>query len=254
MRFVGVDLAWGPRSRTGLAALDAEGTLLDLTELRSDEDILTWLRPWTGGPCLVAVDAPLIVTNPTGRRRCEAELGAVFARHHAGPHPTNTSRPHMAGGTRALRLADALGLDVDPASPTVRRAIEVYPHPATIALFGLATTVKYKHKQGRDLDLLRTESLRLVGLVETLESADPPLHVRDHATWAAVRTAVSDATRKVDLKVVEDMVDAVLCAYIGLYSVRKPELTTTYGDLADGYIVTPSLPARNRRHLPSLMR
>ena len=242
MRFIGVDLAWGARNRTGLAAVDDDGTLLDLVELRSDDDILAWLRPHTAGPCLVAIDAPLIVTNPTGRRRCEAELGAVFARHQAGPHPTNLARPELASGTRALRIADALGLDVDPRSPAERRAIEVYPHPATIALFGLNTTVKYKHKPGRDLDLLRTESLRLVGLVESLERADPPLCVRDHPPWDAVRQAVSGATRKVDLKAVEDMVDAVVCAYVAMYSVRKPELTTTYGDVTEGYIVTPSLP------------
>ncbi len=242
MRFVGVDLAWGQRSRTGLAVLDEEGTLLDLAERRTDDDVLAWLRRWTEGPCLVAIDAPLIVTNPTGRRRCEAELGAVFARHQAGAHPSNTSRPHMTDGTRALRLAGALGLDVDPASPAERRAIEVYPHPATVALFGLTTTVKYKHKPGRDLDLLRAESLRLVRLVETLEHADPPLRVRDHPTWATIAGAVSGATRKVDLKAVEDMVDAVICAYVGWYSVRKPERTTTYGNLAEGYIVTPSLP------------
>jgi predicted RNase H-like nuclease len=242
MRFVGVDLAWGARNRTGLAVADEAGTLLDLAELRSDDDILRWLRPHTDGPCLVAMDAPLIVTNPSGRRRCEAELGAVFARHHAGAHPTNTARPEMASGTRALRLADALGLDVDPASPAGRRAIEVYPHPATVALFALDTTLKYKHKPGRDLDLLRTESLRLLGLVESLEQAEPPLRVLDHPTWAAIRQAVSGATRKVDLRAVEDMVDAVVCAYVAMYSARKPELTTTYGDVTEGYIVTPSLP------------
>ena len=35
--------------------------------------------------------------------------------------------------------------------------------------------------------------------------------------------------------------DAVLCAYVGLFSVRRPEATTTYGSLAEGYIVTPAL-------------
>jgi predicted RNase H-like nuclease len=246
MRFVGVDLAWGTRGRTGLAALDDDGTLLDLAELRTESDIVAWLRPHTDGPCLVAMDAPLIVTNPTGRRRCEAELGAVFARHQAGAHPTNTSRPEMAAGSRALRIAEALGLEVDPRSAAPRRAIEVYPHSATVALFDLPTTLKYKHKPGRDLDLLRTESLRLVGFVESLGDASPPLHVADHPGWATVREAVAGATRKVDLKQVEDMIDAVICAYVGLFSVRRPELTTTYGDVVEGYIVTPSL-ARSGR-------
>ena len=50
-------------------------------------------------------------------------------------------------------------------------------------------------------------------------------------------------------------VDAVLCAYVGLYSYHRPEDVTVYGDYATGYIVTPTLPpgaapARRRRSAP----
>ncbi len=38
----------------------------------------------------------------------------------------------------------------------------------------------------------------------------------------------------------------MVCAYVALFADRRPELTTTYGDLATGYIVTPSLPAGHR--------
>ena len=41
---------------------------------------------------------------------------------------------------------------------------------------------------------------------------------------------------------VEDQVDAVLCAYVALFADRQPERTTTYGDFETGYIVTPTLP------------
>lgn len=241
MRYLGVDLAWGPRNRTGLAVLGEDGTLLDLAEARTDEDILRWLAPYTDGPCIVAIDAPIIVRNATGRRRCEAELGAVFGRYDAGAHPTNTARPELAHGTRALRLARALDLDVDPASTASRRALEVYPHPATIALFGLARTVKYKHKPGRDLDLLRSETLRLMTLIESLAQADPPLLLEHHTGWRDVRRTIERSSRKVDLKTVEDVVDAVLCAYVGLYAHQRPESITVFGDVEDGYIVTPAL-------------
>jgi predicted RNase H-like nuclease len=42
---------------------------------------------------------------------------------------------------------------------------------------------------------------------------------------------------------VEDVVDAVVCAYVALLRARHPERTTVFGDLATGYIVTPTLPA-----------
>jgi predicted RNase H-like nuclease len=241
MRFVGVDLAWGQRNRTGLATVDATGTLVDLADARTDGEILRWLEPHVTGSCLVAFDAPIVVRNPTGRRHCEAELGRVFGRYQAGAHPSNTSMRHFAEGPRALRLSEALGLDIDPASTAARRAIEVYPHPATVALFGLDRTIKYKHKPGRTFELLRSESIRLVGLVESLGTADPPLRVSAHPGWRGLRETVEHARRKADLRSVEDVVDAVICAYVALFAERKPALTRTFGDAVDGYIVTPAL-------------
>jgi predicted RNase H-like nuclease len=241
MHLVGVDLAWGPRNRTGLAALDADGRLLDLRAAGGDDEILTWLGRYTVGPCLVAFDAPLIVTNPSGRRPCEAELSRDFGRFHAGTHPSNTARPEFADGSRALRLARALDLATAPDPTQQRRAIEVYPHPATIVLFGLTTTLKYKHKPGRTLDSLRAEASLLTRHLESLEHAEPPLYLTPHAGWREARAAVETATRKVDLKRVEDVVDAVLCAYIALYALRRPTDIVTYGDPAAGEIVTPRL-------------
>jgi predicted RNase H-like nuclease len=246
VHLLGVDLAWGPRNPSGLAALDEEGRLLDLADARTDEDILAWSGRYTEGPCLVAFDAPLIVTNPTGRRPCEAALSRDFARFHAGTHPSSTSRPEFARGSRALALAQALDLDtsVTPVASEARVAIEVYPHPATIVLFGLPRTLKYKQKPGRSVQALRTESLRLVELLESLEHADPALRLRSHPGWVRVREAVAGATRKVDLKRVEDPIDAVLCAYIALYAFRRPQDVRAYGDAATGQILVPTVRAR----------
>ena len=126
------------------------------------------------------------------------------------------------------------GLDMDPRSGRKRRAIEVYPHPATVVLFGLGKTLKYKAKPGRSLDLLRSELLLLMDHVERIVTTD--------RTWRDLRTRVETATRKVDLRQVEDQVDAVVCAYVALFAERWPERTTTYGDFERGYIVTPTLP------------
>lgn len=237
--YVGVDLAWATRNRTGLAALDDAGRLLDVATVRTDEEILGWLGPYVDGPCVVSIDAPIVVRNPAGRRACEAELDEVFARHEAGAHPTNTGRPWFSDGTRAERLASAMGLELDPHEPSERQALEVYPHPATVALFGLETTVKYKHKRGRDLPLLRSELLRLVGLIEGLEQADPALHAAEHPRWREIRLRIAGARRKVDLKIVEDRVDAVLCAYVGLLSRVRPRDVRVFGDAEHGSIVTP---------------
>jgi predicted RNase H-like nuclease len=249
MHFVGVDLAWGDRRPTGLAVLDVEGRLVHVSAAQTDDDIVEALAPYVEGDCLVAIDAPLIVTNAAGNRPAEAALNKDFARFDAGAHPSNTGKPEFREQPRGARIAARLGLDMNPRSGRSRRAIEVYPHPATVSLFRLGRTLKYKNKPGRDLDQLRGELIVLIGLLEGLATADPPLHVdgapagpgRGRA-WRKLRTAAEQAGRKSELRVVEDQVDAVVCAYVGLYAERRPEDTTTYGDFETGYIVTPTLP------------
>jgi predicted RNase H-like nuclease len=247
MYFVGVDLAWAGRNPTGVAVLDDDGRLVHLGAVRDDADVITALTPYVQRDCLVAFDAPLVVTNPTGQRPAEAALNRDFRRFEAGAHPANTAKPEFADGPRGARLARALGLDMDPRSPATRRAIEVYPHPATVVLFRLPRTLKYKAKPGRDLARLRSELLLLMDGVEKLEHAAVPLRVADHDDWAKLRRQVVTAQRKSELRRAEDPVDAVVCAYVALYAQRCPAGVTLYGDFATGYIVTPSLPVRAAR-------
>ncbi len=247
MFHIGVDLAWGLKRPTGLAVLDDSGRLVHLSTVLTDEEIHAALAPYVEDDCLVAIDAPLIVTNATGNRPAEAALNKDFSRYDAGAHPSNTGKPEFSGLPRGAALCQALGLDMNPRSGRRRRAIEVYPHPAIVALFRLGRTLKYKSKSGRNMDGLRMELLTLMDLLEGLSRADPALHLvgpgADAAGWAALRKLVETATRKSELSIAEDQVDAVVCAYVALFSATRPDDTTTYGDFETGYIVTPTLPA-----------
>ncbi|MEE6175179.1 DUF429 domain-containing protein [Mycobacterium sp. 050134] len=241
MYFVGVDLAWAGRNPTGVAVVDADGGLVDLAAVRDDEQVLAALAPYVRGDCVVAFDAPLVVTNPTGQRPAESALNRDFRRFEAGAHPVNTGKPEFAGGPRAARLARALDLDMDPRSTAARRAIEVYPHAATVVLFRLERTLKYKAKPGRDVGRLRSELLLLMDGVERLAQAAVALRVDGHEGWAELRRRAVAAQRKSDLRRVEDPVDAVVCAYVALYAQRRPDRITIYGDSTTGHIVTPTL-------------
>ncbi|MCW2817494.1 MAG: pyrophosphokinae [Marmoricola sp.] len=242
MFHIGVDLAWGVKRPTGLAVLDDDGRLVHVSTVRTDEEILTTLTPYAEADCLVAIDAPLIVKNASGNRPGEAELNRDFARFDAGAHPANTGKPEFAGTPRGAVIASALGLDMNPRSGRARRALEVYPHPATVALFRLGRTLKYKNKPGRELEQLRSELLVLMGLLESLADASPAMVLTGPA-WADLRRRVETATRKSELRVVEDQVDAVVCAYVAIYVHHRPDDVTTYGDFETGYVVTPTLPA-----------
>src|SRR6201987_5659802 len=174
MYFAGVDLAWAGRNPTGVAVVDNDGCLVRATALRDDAAVLAALSPYVQGDCLVAFDAPLVVTNRTGQRPAETALNRDFRGFEAGAHPANTAKPEFADVPRGARLARALDLDMDPRSSATRRAIEVYPHPATVVLFKLARTLKYKATPGRDLNRLRSELLRLMDGIEKLAEAPGP--------------------------------------------------------------------------------
>lgn len=247
MCFAGVDLAWAVHNPSGVAVLDRDGCLVHVSAVRDDAEVLAAVQPYVTGNCLVAFDAPLVVTNRTGQRPAETALNRDFRRFEAGAHPANTSRPEFADIPRGARLAQALDLDMNPWSSATRRAIEVYPHPATVALFRLPRTLKYKAKPGRNLDQLKSELLLLMDGVEDLSHAVVPLRIAGHRAgydaWVELRRQVATAQRKSDLRHAEDPIDAVVCAYVALYAERYPGGVTIYGDFATGYIVTPSLPA-----------
>jgi len=114
VRYIGVDLAWGERARTGLAMLDGSGRLIASASVRTDEEIIGFVSSSTAEALVAAVDAPLIVPNETGRRPCEAEIGELFARFGAGAYPANRSNPAFYPEPRGARLARSMGWDMDP--------------------------------------------------------------------------------------------------------------------------------------------
>ena len=63
MHFVGLDLAWGEKKQTGVAAIDSDGRLLHVGIAQDDASIVDAVAPYVADDCLVAIDAPLIVKN-----------------------------------------------------------------------------------------------------------------------------------------------------------------------------------------------
>ena len=250
MHFVGVDLAWGerqahragrPRRRGPPAA--RLGACAPTT--RSSP---RWRRT-SRATCLVGIDAPLIVTNPTGNRpgRGGAEQGLRAASTPARTRPTPASRssprPRAApGSARGSASTWTRGRG------RARRAIEVYPHPATVALFRLGRTLKYKNKPGRGL---RDAARRAADADAAGRGAG---RGRARRCWSTGRRRAGrgwsrrsrTATRKSELRVVEDQVDAVVCAYVALLRRAPARADHDVRRRRDGYIVTPTLPGRPR--------
>ncbi|HET6815794.1 MAG TPA: DUF429 domain-containing protein [Mycobacteriales bacterium] len=235
--YLGIDLAWGSRARTGLAVARSDGRLLASCSARSDDEILEFVRRNAPGDAVAAIDAPLVVRNPSGRRDCEAQVQRAFGRYGAGPYPANLANPAFAAGPRGARLCATLGFDLRIDSPSGRRAIEVYPHPAMVVLLDLDRVIPYKNKKGRTVESLRDAFLRLLDLMET---GLPELRLPSSARWAELRSIAAGATRKVDLDRIEDEVDAIFCAHLAHRWHRDgPAGNDVFGDDEGGAIVVP---------------
>lgn len=204
-----------------------------------DDEIAAFVAEHAPGEVVAAIDAPLVVPNATGRRRCEALVSAEFGRFHAGAYPANRSNP-LFDPPRAQTLAERFGWDPDPGVvPGAGRsvAIEVYPHPATVLLFGLTRVLPYKARRGRDLASRRPAFEALLGHLERV--CDDPLQLSRSARWAELRSLVATTDRASGLERVEDEIDAVLCAYLAwLWAQRDPRMRVL-GDAREGYVVVP---------------
>ncbi len=237
---VGLDLAWSIRARSGIAVVDSTGALLDSASVRTDDEILAWLAEGAWHPVVVAVDAPLIVTNESGRRVCEALITKAYSRFHAGAYPSNLGNP-IFNPPRGGALAGRLGWSLDPDHiPTTHTpvCIEVYPHPAMVALFSLGTVLPYKSRPHRTVEMRRAAFGTLVEKLETLT----PLRLTSNARWAELRSVVGSATRPVDLKNAEDEIDAIFCAHLAWLWQHDRSALQVYGSLAEGFIVAPPAP------------
>jgi predicted RNase H-like nuclease len=242
-RFLGLDLAWVDTNPSGLAALDEEGRLQSLrADLRSNADILTWIRQNLGDCGTIAIDMPTIVTNETKQRDCERALRVDFHSHDARPYPANRRLAPFFDGGRARYLIGQLGERVTHTTQVVARdprtvAFETFPHAAAVRLFALDKIKKYKKKR-REWDLVLTQWAEYRALLDTLRDKSPPLLLDDEKLPPSVT--------KVRYKRWDDAIDAVVCAYVAAFvwtHGSQSSMVRVYGDMATGHIVIPAGPA-----------
>lgn len=245
-RYAGLDLAWSARNASGIAVVDAAGRLLESATVRSDDDVAAWLAPHLHHLAVVAIDAPLIVRNPTGSRPVERELTRAFRHVDAGTYPSNRANP-LFDPPRAETLATRFGWRATSERPepdagprrSVAVAVETYPHPAMVTLFGLDRVIPYKPRPTRSL----ANRHRSLGVLITHLEAVEPLALRASEPWPRLRDAHDRATRPVDLKRLEDELDGIFCAHLAWLWGTGSTALIAWGDDLDGFIVAPPSPS-----------
>lgn len=251
--FIGIDLAWGETNPSGWAVLKGDQRCAELVEvntLPSCEAVLARLKDHATASIVVAIDAPLIISNEKGQRRCETEIGRCYGAKGASCHSSNLSHCHPAGVRLASQL-ESLGFRHAPdlAHPENQRVmLEVYPHPALIELFRLRSIIKYK--KGKVASRRKGQGDLQQRLRELSRFTRPLACTPSLSEFLATQTK---ALRGAALKANEDKLDAIMCAYIAYHWFWRRPCIRTFGDLASGYIVVPTLstPAASRRALPA---
>jgi predicted RNase H-like nuclease len=132
----------------------------------------------------------------------------------------------------------------------VRQIIEVFPHPATVSLFNLDRTLKYKARQGRSYGQRWRELGRLRNYLSELAIAEPPLRLPRSITAMTI-----EGQRGSRFKRAEDLLDAIVCAYSALHAwYWGPQGYAIYGDSRGsgeggnkGHILVPMTPDMRAR-------
>lgn len=243
--FIGVDLAWSERNRSGVAVLQGDRSGLELVRSGTAdtiEAIADWVRP-LAGDWWIAIDAPIVVNNRSGRRESDAAISQLYQRFDAGAHPTNlTILQNKVRGGELVQALSGEGVGVVDALPRARArgrwAFEAYPHVGMVELFGLDRIVKYK--RGR-VAQRRAGQDELVSLLRRrLPRLDPPLR-RNAGLGRLLRTPPSELRGRA-LKARENELDAVFCAYLAahLWAWGRSR-QRLLGNPADGVVVLPAV-------------
>lgn len=163
---------------------------------------------------LVAIDMPLGRKDITGRRKADDDVSREFGSRLCSTHSPSASRPGILGKRLRDGLIDAgYCLATTTMHSSEKSFIEVYPHPALLSLLKLEKRVPYKvmnskkywsheDKPNRIANLLK----EMTALHAALEEAFGPLHLKLPST--------SDTFTM--LKKYEDVLDALICAWVGV--------------------------------------
>ncbi len=246
-RLIGIDLAWGERNGTGCAELGWRGDELELRRIDvmgTLDEIVAWIEPQRGD-WVVAVDAPLVVLNQTGRRQADADVSAKYGKFEAGAYPANLNNPNLGPASKAGRLLSALlgecGTLVDRAEDanSGRLIFEMYPHPAMVELFALKQTIKYKkglvaRKRAGQREL--AEAIRA-----HLCAAEARPRLRVNQSLDDLLDEPPEPLKGRALKGREDRLDALVCAYIAAWlDAGKP--LQALGEVGAGVVIVPEVP------------
>ena len=165
----------------------------------------------------VSVDMPLATTPINSRRAADTAISSRFEPKGCAVHSPSAERPGaIADQLRADFAALGYSLQTNGSNPAAPALIECYPHDALLALLKGDYRVPYKVSRSGQYwnaeQLTRAE--RIERLLEQFQAikADLDQHINGIPEFIPKPTEVSTLA---SLKPVEDMIDGLICAWVG---------------------------------------
>ena len=178
---LGIDAAWTATQPSGVALVQQQGARWRCIDAapsyasfieRADGRLPDWTRTAVGSvpdparvlqaatqlagdpPALVTLDMPVATAQIHGRRAADREVSRTFGAQWCSAHSPGPVRPGPLGAELSRQFSEAgypIATATTPAG-TPHRLVEVYPHPALLALLRRDRRVPYVSAGQEPLD------------------------------------------------------------------------------------------------------
>jgi len=239
MFFVGIDLAWSYKNNSGVSILDLVNKEIFFSLKKTDEEIINYIFSIVKQKsAIIGIDAPLIVPNENGNRIAEKELNRMFSKYEASALPSNRKilSKYNDGLIRGEELSFKLSKKgfsqkflEDKTQKKIKRVYEIYPNSAMVELFNLKKTLKYKIKN------------KISRLSEFNKYKKLLFDIYKKKLDLEIKFLQNDITKfsKKQLKEYEDIIDSIFISFICYRYWLNPLCFKVFGNLKEGYILTP---------------
>jgi len=277
---LGIDAAWTARGSSGVALLEYTHHRCRLIAYApsyagfikfSNADSVEWRNPAGGRPDVsqllkaakslgggpvdvVALDMPMSRIDISARRPADDAISRVFGKYWASTYSPTPERPGEFGAWLTQQFLEArFSLRTDQSQPRQASLIEVYPSAALIRLMEIKKRLPYKVSK-------TSRYWKNTGVAERIKRLQtvwgPLIGFLGDAIAGLEEIVPSDVQRLNAMKPHEDVIDAVISAYVGVLFVNG--MTEPHGD-GDSAIWVPkiggmTLRAEQKESLAALSR
>ncbi|MBX5177325.1 DUF429 domain-containing protein [Rhizobium lentis] len=237
---LGIDAAWTATQPSGVALVSsaagnwrlifAGSSYRHLLE-HAEEGLISTFRPSgsvaeaaallavagkiAGAPVdLVAMDMPLSLQPITARRVSDNLVSAAYGARHCSTHTPSAIRPGKISDDLRSGFGHC-GYGLLTKEVGVPGLLEVYPHPALVELMRAEKRLPYKHGKIRNYWPTESPASRRTKLFETWRTIVACLDEDLPDTSDVLQLPPFEAPSW-QLKAFEDMLDAVICAWVGI--------------------------------------